>query len=242
MILLCFNLDAHMVRNQILQQLSARSDVEEKEKEEVTSKDFNRKQCWSFVSGVCEPSGWVFPCLHWDWLQQRRRNSDSETLWTPAVPRRPSLADLPEVTYLGAVFCEDSWICSINDVLNIPSMQVLWPPWDKTTKPHLCSWILPQRDYWESWRSFTESTWKPLLKLRNQSNLILFKTHHAIARLIQMQVLIREDVQTVAKFIKEEVATRSLLPDSPKVLHGVLNLQISKEIKPKWLKRKGRHN
>lgn len=143
---------------------------------------------------------------------------------------------------LGAVFCEDSWICSINDVLNIPSMQVLWPPWDKTTKPHLCRWILPQRDYWESWRSFTESTWKPLLKLRNQSNLILFKTHHAIARLIQMQVLIREDVQTVAKFIKEEVATRSLLPDSPKVLHGVLNLQISKEIKPKWLKRKGRHN
>ena len=36
-----------------------------------------------------------------------------------------------------------------------------------------------------------------------------------------MQVLIKDDQQSVTKFIKEVVATRSLLSDSTKVLHGI---------------------
>ena len=127
----------HIVRTQILQQLSARSDVEEEKKEEVTSKDFNHclKLIYHIKSGVSQPSGRVHPCLHWDWLEQRCRDADSETLWAPAVPRRPSLANLPEV-----FCCKVLSIRSINDVLNIQFIKCRYfgPP--ETRQPdHICA-------------------------------------------------------------------------------------------------------
>ena len=44
----------------------------------------------------------------------------------------------------------------------IYQMQVLWPPGDKTAGPDLCSWILPERDYW---RAFIESSCSQLPNL-----------------------------------------------------------------------------
>ena len=149
----------HIVRTQILQQLSARSDVEEKKTEEVTSKDFNH--CLKLIHQIRRQ-----PTL---WTGAPMSSLRLAPTTTPGCRFGNSLSPSCSKETQPCPFTRGVLLQSFVDPFHqwclkhtIYQMQVLWPPWDKTAKPDLCSWILPERDYW---RAFTESSCRQLLNL-----------------------------------------------------------------------------
>jgi len=142
-------------RNQILQQLSARSDVEEKEKEEASANPLDGCTHVFIEIGSNKDVG----------MQIRKLFEPQLFQGDPALPIYQRFFGPPETR-------QPNHICAVG----------FYP--------------------------------KEIIESPEGVSLKALENHYSNCGI---KVLIREDVQTVAKFIKEEVATRSLLPDSPKV-------------------------